>query len=296
MVWRSRLRTRLPFQGLLRFVEPQSGIEQIGIGIHASDTTLNIEVPAEGQKKPAKTVAVMRFKRSQISVGAALNDAVRTRIIAAQERRKTRQERAQAPQKVLGSQRSVKGDIDIQQKRQEAEDFIAGLVARAQKRVIFVDPFFSLRQTRLFALRVSDILVRVRILTGQQGLKLRGESRQRPRSLLAADLAYLTSIAKEKSVVVPTVRVMQGGDTPAIHDRYIVIDDEVWHCGPSFNELGARLGVVVRLPDPIPVRREINAVWSQSTPLEQLSLKRRRSLLQWLLGLWGRIRGGMVGS
>jgi hypothetical protein len=283
-------------RGLLRFVEPQSGIEQIRIGMLASDTTLNIEVPADGQKKPAKTVAVMRFKRSQISVGAALNNAVRTRIIAAHEGRRMRRERAQAPQEILGSQRSVRGGLDIQEKRQEAEDFIAGLVGRAQKRVIFVDPFFGLRQTRLFALRVSDTHVRVRILTGQQGLKLRGESRQRPRSLLAADLAYLTSIAKEKSVVVPTVRVMQGGDTPAIHDRYIVIDDEVWHCGPSFNELGARLGVVVRLPDPIPVRREINAVWSQSTPLEQLSLKRHWSLLQWLLALWSRVRRWAIGS
>jgi hypothetical protein len=282
-------------RGLLRFVEPQSGIEQIGIGMLASNTTLNIEVPAEGHKKPAKTVAVMRFMRSQISVGAALKDAVRTRIIAARERRRMREQRAQAPQKILGSQRSVRGGLEIQQKRQEAEDFIGGLVGRAQKRVIFVDPFFGLRQTRLFALRVSDAHVRVRILTGQQGLKLRGEPRQRPRSLLAADLAYLTSIAKEKSVVVPTVRVMQGGDTPAIHDRYIVIDDEVWHCGPSFNELGARLGVVVRLPDPIPVRREINAVWSQSTPLEQLSLKRRWSLLQWLLALWGRVRRWAIG-
>ncbi len=283
-------------RGLLRFVEPQSRIEQIGIGMLASNTTLNIEVPADGQKKPAKTVAVMRFKRSQISVGAVVNDAVRTRIIAAHEGRRMRRERAQAPQEILGSQRSVRGGLDIQEKRQEAEDFIAGLVGRAQKRVIFVDPFFGLRQTRLFALRVSDTHVRVRILTGQQGLKQRGGSRQRPRSLLAADLAYLTSIAKEKSVVVPTVRVMQGGDTPAIHDRYIVIDDEVWHCGPSFNELGARLGVAVRLPDPIPVRREINAVWSQSTPLEQLSLKRRWSLLQWLLALWSRLRRWAIGS
>lgn len=199
-------------RGLLRFVEPQSGIEQIGIGMHASDSTLNIEVPAEGQKKPAKTVAVMRFRRSQISVGSALNDAVRIRIVAAQERRRMRRERAQAPQKILGSQRSDKGGLNYQQKRQEPEDFIAGLVGRAQKRVIFVDPFFGLRQTRLFALRVSNTQVSVRILTGQQGLKLLGESRQRPRSLLATDLAYLKGIAKEKSVVVPTVRVMQGGD------------------------------------------------------------------------------------
>jgi hypothetical protein len=278
-------------RGLLRFVEPQSGIEQIGIGMHASDTILNIEVPADGQKKPAKTVSVMRFRRSQISVGAALNDAVRSRIIAAQERRRMRQERAHAPQKILGSQRYVKGGPEIRQKRQEAEDFIAGLVGRAQTRVIFVDPFFGLRQTRLFALRVSNTHVRVRILTGQQGLKLQGESRQRPRSLLAADLAYLASIAKEKSVVVPAVRVMQGGDTPAIHDRYIVIDDEVWHCGPSFNELGARLGVVVRLPNPIPVRREINAVWSQSTPLAEVSAKSPRPLMEWIAALWEKVRG-----
>jgi hypothetical protein len=57
-------------------MEPQSGIEQIGIGVHASSATLNIDVPADGQKKPAKTVAVTRFNRSQISVGAALNDTL----------------------------------------------------------------------------------------------------------------------------------------------------------------------------------------------------------------------------
>lgn len=280
-----------PKRGLLRFVQPRSWIEQVGIGMHLSNATLMVDVPAEGRRKPAKTIPVMRFlPRSQISVGAALNDAIRNRLIAAKERRKRQRERSNAPQKLFGSQRSVTGGLDIQRKQQEAEDFVAGLIGSAQKRVIFVDPFFGLRQTRLFALRISNNRVRVRILTGQQGLKAPGESRQRPRSLLAVDLAYLASVAKDKSVVVPTVRVMPGGDTPAIHDRYLVVDDEVWHCGPSFNELGARLGVIVRLPDPIPVRREINAVWSQSTRLEELSGNRRRSLLQWLLSLWGSVR------
>jgi hypothetical protein len=286
-----------PKRGLLRFVEPQSGIEQIGIGMHVSDRTLKIDVPAEGRRKPAKTISVMRFlPRSQISVGAALNDAVRTQLIAAKERRKMRQGRSNAPQRVFGSQRSVTGGLEVQRQQQEAEKFVAGLIARAQKRVIFVDPFFGLRQTRLFALRVSNNQVKVRILTGQQGLKARGESRQPPRSLLAVDLAYLASLAKDKSFVVPTVRVMLGGDTPAIHDRYLVVDNEVWHCGPSFNELGARLGVMVRLPDPIAVRREINAVWSQSTRLEELSAKRRRSLLQWISALWGSVRSWVTRS
>jgi hypothetical protein len=134
-----------PKRGLLRFVEPQSGIEQIGIGMHVSDRTLKIDVPAEGRRKPAKTISVMRFlPRSQISVGAALNDAVRTQLIAAKERRKMRQGRSNAPQRVFGSQRSVTGGLEVQRQQQEAEKFVAGLIARAQKRVIFVDPFFWL--------------------------------------------------------------------------------------------------------------------------------------------------------
>jgi len=286
-----------PKRGLLRFMEPQSGIEHVGIGMHVADTTLMIDVPAEGRRKSAKTIPVMRFlPRSQISVGAALNDAVRTQLVAAKERRKIREERSNAPQKLFGSQRSVTRGLEVQRQQQEAENFVAGLIGRAQKRVIFVDPFFGLRQSRLFALRVSNSKVRVRILTGQQGLKAPGESRQPPRSLLAADLAYLASLAKDKSVVVPAVRVMLGGDTPAIHDRYLVIDNEVWHCGPSFNELGVRLGVMVRLPDAIAVRREINAVWSQSTRLEDLSAKRRRSPLQWISALCGKVRNWVTRS
>lgn len=279
-----------PRRGLLRFVEPQSWIEQIGVGMHVTNTTLVVEVPASGRRKPAKKIPVMRFLApSQIIVGSALNDVVRTRLIAASERRKRRQERAEAPQKLFGRQRSVADELEVQRKRQEAEDFVAGLVGSAQRRVIFVDPFFGLRETRLFALRVSNSNVTVRILTGQRGLQAPGGSR-RTRSLLAADLAHLANLSKQQPVVAPVVRVMQGGDTPAIHDRYLVVDDEVWHCGPSFNELGDRLGVMVRLPDPITVRRAINAVWSQSTPLHEISSTGRRSLMHWLSALWGKVR------
>jgi hypothetical protein len=250
-----------------------------------------VEVPAGGRRKPAKTIPVMRFlPRSQILVGRALNDVVRTRLIAAKERRKKRRERADVPQKLFGRQRPVADEIEIQQKRQEADAFVAALIASAERRVIFVDPFFGLRETRLFALRVSNHNVTVRILTGQKGLKARGEP-WRTRSLLAADLVHLASLSKDRPVVVPTVRVMRGGETPAIHDRYLVVDDEVWHCGPSFNELGDRLGVMVRLPDPTTVRRAINAVWSQSIPLEEVVANGPRSLMEWVSVLWETVRG-----
>jgi hypothetical protein len=279
-----------PKRGLLRFFEPGLWIEQVGVGIHASNTTLMVEVPAGGRRKPAKTVPVMRFHKGiQVSVGSALDDAVRKRLIAARERRKTREKRSKAPQRLFGRLRSETSEDEIQKKRQEAEDFVAGLVSRAQRRVLFVDPFFGVRETRLFALRVSNSNVTVRILTGQLGLLAPGESRHE-RSLLAADLVHLANLAKQKPVVVPIVRVMPGGETPAIHDRYLVVDDEVWHCGPSFNELGDRLGVMVRLPDPITIRRAINAVWSQSTLLRDVSSRPRRSMSERLSAIWAKVR------
>ena len=64
---------------------------------------------------------------------------------------------------------------------------------------------------------------------------------------------------------------MPGGDAAYIHDRYLLVDDEVWHCGPSFNELGVRLGVIVRLPNPLEVSLMVGRVWMHSQPLEALA-------------------------
>jgi hypothetical protein len=232
----------------------------------------------------------MRFHKGiQVSVGSALDDAVRKRLIAARERRKMREKRSKAPQRLFGRLGSETSEDEIQKRRQEAEDFVAGLVSRAQRRVLFVDHYFGVRETRLFALRVSNSHVTVRILTGQRGLLAPGESRHE-RSLLAADLAHLANMAKQKPVVVPIVRVMSGGKTPDIHDRYLVVDDEVWHCGPSFNELGDRLGVMVRLPDPITIRRAINEVWSRSTLLKNVSSRPRKSMSERLSAILAKVR------
>lgn len=70
---------------------------------------------------------------------------------------------------------------------------------------------------------------------------------------------------------------MPGADTPVVHDRYLVVDNEVWHCGPSFNELGERLGVMVRLPDPLSVRRFLSKIWGRSSPLAEFWPKYRPS-------------------
>ena len=86
---------------------------------------------------------------------------------------------------------------------------------------------------------------------------------------LAGDLfvADLETIGRQPAVRVPEVRVMPGMDKPVIYDRYLIVDGDVWHCGPSFNELGERLGIIVRLPDPLAVRRFVSKIWCRSSPL-----------------------------
>jgi hypothetical protein len=47
---------------------------------------------------------------------------------------------------------------------------------------------------------------------------------------------------------------------------------------------------MVRLPDPITIRRAINAVWSQSTPLKDVSSRPRSSMAERLSAMWAKVR------
>ena len=272
-----------PERGLLHLVEPSSWIEQIVVGMNVSNSAALVEVPAGGRRKPRTAVLVQRyFKGADISVGKALNDAVRARLIDLRDRRKDRERRAEAPQRVFGIalEKARARRDEILAKRKEAEDFVGGLVSGARKRVLFVDPYFGLRETRLFALRASNNGVVPRILTGLPGLRAKAESGgTSDRPLLVGDLlaADLPRLAQAQAIQAPEVRVMSGADNPVIHDRYLVVDHEVWHCGPSFNELGERLGVIARLPDPLSVRRSLSAVWGRSLPLVEFWEKYRAS-------------------
>jgi len=266
-------------RGLLRLAGPLSWIEQVSVGMNVASSVLRVEVPPGGRRKPGTAIEVHRYaKGADILVGEPLKDMVRQRLVGLSERRKAREARANAPQKVFGivGDKAKVSAAEIIQKRKEAEDFVGDLVRGARRRVLFVDPFFGLRETRLLALRVSNHGVAPRILTGLPGLAAEaGAPGQLAGDLFVADLE---TMGREPAVQVPEVRVMPGGkDKPAIHDRYLIVDGEVWHCGPSFNELGERLGVIVRLPDPLSVRRFVSKIWCRSLPLSAFWPECRKS-------------------
>ena len=60
---------------------------------------------------------------------------------------------------------------------------------------------------------------------------------------------------------------------PLFHDRFVVIDDIVWASGPSFNELGERIGLISRVHEPGSVIAAI-----------ERALLRSQSLADWIDG------------
>jgi hypothetical protein len=254
-----------PVRGLLRMVPPTLWMGEINVGIGVVDTVLDVEVPAGGRRKPAS-----RYKTSRIvdggavHVGEALPPSGAIRIVALQEAHRRRIQAESAPQRLFGAHESDKEDLteeELTAMRAEAETYVAGLVAGAQRRVIFVDPDFGLREMQNYALRVMRDGVDVKILTGAPRLRgvsnsatgapENGRERQRPSVRPGVRLlAQLRDVQGKLGRGAPAVFVMPGSSRPLFHDRFLVIDDAVWASGPSFNELGERIGLISRVHEP----------------------------------------------
>ena len=159
-----------PVRGILRMVPPTLWMEQINVGFGVVDAVLDVEVPSGGRRKPASRYKTSRVKEAGgVHVGEALPLSGAIRIVELQEARKDRLQRQSAPQRLFGVHETDKDDLtgdDLARMRGEAESYVANLVAGAQRRVIFVDPDFGMRELQNYALRVMRDGVEVTILTG----------------------------------------------------------------------------------------------------------------------------------
>ena len=271
-----------PVRGLLRMVPPTSLIRQISVGLGIVNTVLNVEVPAGGRRKPAASYQTSRVTESGgVHVGEALPISGTIQIIKLQEARKVRVQRQSAPQRLFGGYESDKDELssdDLGRMRGEAEAYVANLVAMARRRVIFVDPDFGVREFQNYALRVMRDGVAVKILTGAPHMRraLQGDDIT---DALAAEqtapsappgillLHHLQHVQGKLGLGAPEVFVMPGSRKPIFHDRFLVIDDIVWSSGPSFNELGERIGIISQVHEPSNVIAAVERAISRAKPL-----------------------------
>jgi hypothetical protein len=79
----------------------------------------------------------------------------------------------------------------------------------------------------------------------------------------------LTAARAAREVNHTIVRVMTGKH-PAIHDRFLIVDDRAWLLGSSLGAFGERGSMLVELPFPTQVLPELERVWlSESTSIAE---------------------------
>lgn len=124
--------------------------------------------------------------------------------------------------------------------REEALNFIRAKLTSAKERVIIADPYFGVQQINQFVHAISRLSVSVSVVTSRLAF---GNAQDKLEAFKeGAETLRSRGVEKFSFHLLP-------GSQPALHDRFIVVDDRVWFLGHSLNRIGVVASFVVRVPD-----------------------------------------------
>ena len=143
-----------------------------------------------------------------------------------------------------------------------AERFLQQLIGRAHKSVMIVDPYYSTTELFDYAVHVSVVGMSVSIVTSADHLK----SKSRIEDVYPDGTEPL--IGDEFKAQLDHYREWESGNLSAfvmtgdaaIHDRFLLVDDDAWFCGGSFNEVGHRLSCIIKIPDARIIHNQITEI------------------------------------
>jgi hypothetical protein len=242
-----------PDQGLLYWRRPAPLVRSIHTTMGLIRRRKVVEVPAGGRRRPVERYEVNEVGDEIESViGEAPHNPI-SRIAEAESRRARRQ---------------LAKDYDQEwfyQEPQKAAEYVRERIGSARETVFIVDPYFAGIELLAFGHATSRSAVHVRILSSTTGLK-----KSDPGEIAFEAGSHLqeicnTTFSDDSSK--PEIRVL--GDPPGVHDRFLVIDGNVWFSGNSLNRIGERAGMIVRLLYPEPVVARLEAFWSQAQTLSE---------------------------
>lgn len=127
----------------------------------------------------------------------------------------------------------------------QAAEYIRGIFGKSKKRVIVVDPYFSTIDLYKFILSVSKAEVKIDIITSHNILREKIGNGSRGMQLILE----LQNLKNKQFKNMLQIFVMKG-KSPAIHDRFLIIDDIAYFSGNSLNHIGERTSMMLRVPNP----------------------------------------------
>jgi hypothetical protein len=146
--------------------------------------------------------------------------------------------------------------------RDEAAHFIRELLRAARSRVVIADPYLGALQLGQFLYSVHGSEVNLTLLTTK--LAFNPKNGETKLSLLEAFKLSLEDLNKYQQLA-SEVRVISAS---SLHDRFLVVDDDVWFVGNSLNSVGEKASMIIRLPNPNEVIGRLHELSSKASTLD----------------------------
>ncbi len=232
-----------PQRGVLDWSNATPYIGAINLDIDMSTGTRTVEVPdTKGRPGKPYTFPIIDNMRS-MHVGQPHPNTPMRDIQGVQLARQFRQANEQ------------RAEEWFRDSREEAEKRVRDLIGAARRSVWIIDPYFSAAEYYRFALRVARPNVDVVIVTS--AIHLAKDDRAFPGT--DAGTVFLEQIGRFRPHLPVTALVMTGRH-PAVHGRFLVVDDTVWLSGNSLHTLGERAGMIVKLANSARVIEQLQRI------------------------------------
>lgn len=135
-----------------------------------------------------------------------------------------------------------------------AQEYVRGLIGKAHRRCIVADPYLGAGEVYSFALFVQSLEAKIQLLGGEEHLhRSAGNGKTHGRALCDE----VEKLQAQDRAFTPEVWVLKGRKRCPLHDRFLVVDDTVYHLGGSLNHIGARAMAISRVPTPEPVMSDL---------------------------------------
>ena len=215
-----------------------------------------IQIPADGRKRPEYEYEVDEVvDAGETIVGDDLQNIHALSRLTEAESRRNRQQAA--------------SDYDQQwfhHAPSEAAQYVRQIIGKARDTVLIVDPYFAGRELLAFGHAIRRPEVNLRILTSTQGLKRLG--RGAPNVDPGLQLLKILNDTFDDYPARPEIHILAGKLSP-VHDRFLIVDGNVWFSGNSLHTIGERAGMIIKLPNPEPVITRLEAFWRNAPTLSE---------------------------
>lgn len=249
-------------RGLISKSEPHGLIRQFISAINPITQVKSIEIPEGGRRKPRQTVTTQSHGKPIISkVGKGTDPKSPLLKLTPRENQR---------EIFLGNE--LQNQFLLDKGQDAAQNTIRSLISRAKSQLIIIDPYLGYRELGIYGYANGQYEVTPKILTGAEFLKApvseKMSSSDEEAKTITNGKALYDTIEKNGPSLPIDAKVMSGEGT-SIHDRFLVIDNEVWMLGPSLNEVGERLGVLVKLHKSNELIERLVEIWNTCPTLSE---------------------------